>query len=105
MDYLWPSFLSRVEEFVSQVSSPRDLCDLLYSLQPSNIVSEGGLYGIVPLLMQSADSGKAPAAAAEKGSANSNKVALICTAVREAVQKLPNAGDRYLDVVVASYTK
>lgn len=91
-----------MEEFVSQVPSPRDLCDLLYSLQPSNIVSEGGLYGVIPQLMQQSGSDKAPAAGS---STNSNKVALICTALREAVQRLPKAGDKYLDVVVASYTK
>ena len=48
VDYGWPAFLSKAEDFVAQVPSDQDIVDLLSALREDSVVAENGLYSGLP---------------------------------------------------------
>lgn len=129
------------------ISDPADLCDLLFALKPRSVLSEAGLYAglekaaglalsqtgqtrpaAAAAAVAAAAAGAAaggPGASSQGGAGGSSeecdidKVAAVCTAIREAVRSLDASGGangdvgqpgvtwgmRYLKVVVTSYAR
>lgn len=48
VDYGWPAFLSRADDFVAQVSNDQDIVDLLSAVREDSVVADQGLYSGLP---------------------------------------------------------
>ena len=48
VDYGWPDFLSKAEDFVDQVPDDQDIVDLLSAMREDSVVAENGLYSGLP---------------------------------------------------------
>lgn len=48
VDYGWPAFLSKAENFVDQVPDDQDIVDLLSAVREDSVVAEHGLYSGLP---------------------------------------------------------
>jgi elongator complex protein 1 len=134
VDYCWPRFLSRAEQFVAAVPDASELCDLLLALRPGSVLDKDlGVYGGLAEMLSwqqqtsataAADgggggggdvsSGLAAVAAAgnssgsssSSSSSSSNKVPLVCAALRAAVLAVPCRYLKgYLKTVVMTYAR
>ena len=106
VDYRWPSILPEMAAFARAVPRPVDLCDLLFALGPGSIIEPGGIYASI--LVGGAEdciSGADGVGAAGAVLPGSDKVDIVCDALREAVEQLPGGRSKYLTVVATAYAR